>query len=176
MTKKKKLKTCENFNIIDLALPNIDFKCLSKYDILGHIYHSKVENTEKYQSSTKYVICDSLETCFFCSGEHAHNKCPNVICKKCGKKGHYFKICTEKNNLKKTILCKKCSYGSHSEFDCPSIFRKYKITKINEIIKTCGRCAGSHFSDDCDQSLEVNRFSIFSEKFIKYIKSKIFKK
>lgn len=176
MTKKKKIKNSENISIIDLNSPIFDVDSLSKYEILSYVYHSKLNSIDKNQSSTKYVIYDNLETCIYCSGEHLHYECPTAICKKCGKQGHYYKKCTEKNSTKKTILCRKCNYGSHSEFDCPFIFRKYNINLVKPIIKTCGRCAGSHFSDDCDQSLEVNRFSIFSDKFLKYLNNQVKKK
>lgn len=85
--------------------------------------------------------------------------------------GHTTKRCGSAFNVKKSVRCTNCDYLTHTEFDCPAKYRIYQLNKeidIDKLIQSCAYCAGSHFSDDCVTSLESNKFSVFSDRFINY--------
>lgn len=174
----------DSVNVIDLG--NEDVKKLlpndteNIYDIFSSIYHTKLDTVNSYNDPSfsdgtklnKYVEGEELFSCLYCGNSHDSKDCTQVICKKCGIQGHTTKRCGSSFNLKKSIRCKKCDFSTHTEFDCPAVYRNYKLNgKIDteKLIKSCAYCAGSHFTDDCVSSLESNRFSVFSEKYIEYL-------
>ncbi|WUR02256.1 TRAMP complex RNA-binding subunit [Vairimorpha necatrix] len=147
---------------------------LNIYNIFSSLYHSKFEKVPEGVNTEgiKYKVAKCTEACLYCTRDHLASDCPYVICKKCGERGHLSKKCNNKQTESKSTLCKKCAFASHSVFDCPAVYREYKIDKeIEEVKKTCGNCAGEHFVNDCPSSLESSRFSIFDEKYLQHMKN-----
>ncbi|KAK6090868.1 hypothetical protein P3W45_000113 [Vairimorpha bombi] len=178
------VETVDSLNVIDLENEEVK-KLLPNgtkdiYDIFSSIYHTKLDTVNSYSNPSfsdgtklnKFVEEEEVFSCVYCGNTHDSSDCTQVICKKCGTQGHTTKRCSNPFNSKKSIRCKKCDFSTHTEFDCPAVYRKYKINrKIDPefLIKSCAYCAGPHFSDDCDSSLESNKFSVFSEKYIDHV-------
>ncbi|KAF5141633.1 hypothetical protein AAJ76_100016514 [Vairimorpha ceranae] len=170
-------KNIDNFETVDLndkeVKKIINDETLNIYNIFSSLYHTTLDNQDinvdnNFSNSLKYSEAKLTNTCLYCAREHEDKNCPFVICKKCGEIGHLNKFCTNSFTLKKSTLCKKCKFSTHSEFDCPAIYRRYKF--VRDVKKTCGNCAGDHFCNDCTTSLDISKFSIFSEKYYNFIK------
>lgn len=178
------IEVIESVNVIDLENEEVR-KILGEdsynvYDLLSSVYHSKLDaiNTVSdlsFSDSTKlnkYVENEEILVCIYCSQSHDTKDCTQVFCKKCGMQGHTTKRCASAFNVKKSVRCTNCDYSTHTEFDCPAKYRIYELNKeidMDKLIKSCAYCAGSHFSDDCVTSLESNKFSVFSDRFINHL-------
>ena len=66
---------------------------------------SYVEEITESSSSNKHIASVVKSNCWFCGNwKHARSKCParEVICHKCGKKGHFAKLCQSINTQSPT--------------------------------------------------------------------------
>ena len=66
------------------------------------------EKTAANYTSKKTFIC------IICQDEtdHPSSKCPNIVCKECGEKGHSKKHCP------KNQVCSECNQNGHTKDEC----------------------------------------------------------
>ena len=103
------------------------------------------------RAKCKTVVCHKCGVV----GDHYETQCPTtMVCAKCGEKGHIAANCT--NKQKKRQYCKRCDTFSHSDYQCPSIWRLY-LTNSKDVLVLlpatyCYNCGSpNHYGDECTE-------------------------
>ncbi|OBA19850.1 hypothetical protein METBIDRAFT_32901 [Metschnikowia bicuspidata var. bicuspidata NRRL YB-4993] len=103
------------------------------------------------RAKCKTVICHKCGVV----GDHYETHCPTtIVCSRCGDRGHTWATCTSKT--RKQQYCETCDLYSHSNDNCPSIWRSYltKAIKPNTQLPPtyCYNCGDDmHFGDECPE-------------------------
>ncbi|GEQ68387.1 hypothetical protein JCM33374_g2055 [Metschnikowia sp. JCM 33374] len=103
------------------------------------------------RAKCKTVICHKCGVI----GDHYESQCPTtIVCSRCGERGHTWALCTSKS--RKQQYCKSCDVYSHSEDNCPSIWRSYLTITIKPDMQLppsyCYNCGDdSHYGDECPE-------------------------
>lgn len=103
------------------------------------------------RAKCKTVICHKCGVV----GDHYETQCPTtIVCSRCGERGHTWATCTSKT--RKQQYCKACDLYSHSDDNCPSIWRSYLTIacKQNASLPAsyCYNCGDdSHYGDECPE-------------------------
>lgn len=103
------------------------------------------------RSKCKTVICHKCGIV----GDHYETQCPTtIVCARCGERGHIAGNC--KSKFRKKQYCKSCDTFTHSDDNCPSIWRSYLTipSKTELVLPTayCYNCGGdTHYGDECTQ-------------------------
>lgn len=178
-----------NNQIIDIDEP------LDKYDLLSLLFHresipldisnivTQTRNDKKryFEDTTVCYKCgemghvsrdctqEDLRNCIYCDIEHKKKPCDFLFCDNCFKLGHTYRYCRERSLI--PDLCNRCYGLRHYIFECPKVWRCYKLknTKIQaELMMSCPLCFSStHFLDDCEQS--ERQFTIFTKNYLNYV-------
>lgn len=115
----------------------------------------------------------STDVCVLCSLKgHERFDCPMMVCHKCYMCGHNARMCPERKNNERYLLCKVCKVGEHTVGDCPRKWRQYVVAKdvdTQGIRKSCCICfSNKHYMDDCSRAR--TKFSIFNSNFMSIVK------
>lgn len=179
------IKIENGLQIIDI---NTD---LDKYELLSLIFHketvvvdtdrvfSTIKNDRKryFEDTTVCYQCGQMghvsrncdvvkkNNCMYCDMDHKGKNCDFLFCDNCLKLGHTYRFCRERRF--QPLNCKLCVNQNHYEEECPRIWRRYKLAKIEtalELIMSCPLCfSNTHFLDDCE--MQDRKYTIFTKEY-----------
>ncbi|KAJ8143663.1 hypothetical protein OY671_003204 [Metschnikowia pulcherrima] len=103
------------------------------------------------RAKCKTVICHKCGV----KDDHYETQCPTtIVCSRCGERGHTWAMCTSKK--RKQQYCKSCDSHTHSDDNCPSIWRSYLTITCKAGAKLppsyCYNCGDDfHYGDECPE-------------------------